>query len=157
LERVTFCVKCGRDYAWRLASCPRCDQPEETDVIPVGLRTWFAELMGESLLNPDGTSRQEVIASCSPGDRVVFEHDPRDRRDRNAVRVLHTRTRAQIGLLPPAQALEYIAHDEPGHVHLAAITCLTGGTPEKPTRGATIFALCAESRPSMDDVEAFFA
>jgi hypothetical protein len=53
-------------------------------------------IVGESFTNEDGSSRQEEIARCQPGEPVTLERDPQNKHDANCVKVISARG-VQIG------------------------------------------------------------
>lgn len=53
-------------------------------------------IVGESFANDDGSSRQEEIRRCCPGEAVTLERDPGNVHDAKCVKVLSAR-RVQIG------------------------------------------------------------
>ena len=53
-------------------------------------------IVGESFPNEDGSSRQDEIARCRPGEPVTLERDPQNKHDANCVNVVSARG-VQIG------------------------------------------------------------
>jgi hypothetical protein len=51
-------------------------------------RSFVIQVHGVHFSNPDGGSRQEVIARCRRGQRIEFEPEPTNPHDANAVKVL---------------------------------------------------------------------
>ena len=61
--------------------------------------TFFVRLRGGSFQNADGTQRQELIANCRDGDRLLLRAEPDNPHDRHAVAVLNAQGQ-QLGYLP---------------------------------------------------------
>ena len=64
----------------------------------------LTKVVGDSHVNDDGTSRQEIIARCKAGDPLRLKSEPSNRFDPHAVAVL-TRNGEQIGYLSRDRAL----------------------------------------------------
>jgi len=92
MERISFCKKCGKDFAWRLKYCPHCgqheDRPLQPDPVPCehcggppvsapafcqrcGLRAGqpirhlHTKAVGVTFRNRDRTSRQAVLRNLA--------------------------------------------------------------------------------------------
>jgi hypothetical protein len=61
--------------------------------------TFIVHLHGVTFSNPDGSSRQDVIAQCRPGQKLVLRAEPENTYDRHAVAVMDSNER-QLGYLP---------------------------------------------------------
>jgi HIRAN domain len=94
---------------------------------------------GVSFENEDHVQRQEIIARCRVGDRLTLKPEPGNRFDPHAVAVL-TAAGEQIGYLKRERAAELAEFFSLHEAIPAVITEVTGGTPEKPTRGVNIEA-----------------
>lgn len=88
-------------------------------------RTFLVGVKGESHLNEDGSSRQEVIKLLRVGESVKLVPDPTNLHDRWAVKVL-TENNQQIGWLPSdARDADALVKGEP---IFATVHALRGGT-----------------------------
>lgn len=88
-------------------------------------RSFLVGVKGESFLNDDGTSRQEIILRLKKGARVRLVADPTNPHDRWAVKVLTDRDE-QIGWLPSdARDADAVLKGEP---IAARIHAIHGGT-----------------------------
>ena len=109
-------------------------------------RSFHSKIAGVSHRNPDARERQEIIEhKCRVGDKLELTPEPNNSVDPNAIAVYRERRwfgrgGEQLGYLP-AEILDILQRQgeaEPDLVIEAEITDLTGGTPEKPTRGVNI-------------------
>lgn len=76
-------------------------------------QTFIVHLHGVSYANEDGSSRQELVARCRPGDRLTLVAEPANPHDRNAVAVRNA-AGEQLGYLPSdARDASSIARGEP--------------------------------------------
>lgn len=59
-------------------------------------------LTGVTFTNPDGSSRRDIISRMTESDQIIFERDPYNPYDSNAVKVLVSQGEQfkQIGFLP---------------------------------------------------------
>jgi hypothetical protein len=100
----------------------------------------LTKVVGDSHVNDDGSSRQEIITRCKPGDALTLKSEPHNQYDPNAVAVL-TRNGEQIGYLSRDRALFLKPYlDSAGGALPAVIREITGGTKEKPDLGVNISA-----------------
>ena len=102
------------------------------------------KVSGVSFENRDGSERQRIIAKCKAGDRLYLRHDPDNEYSDFAIEVHHGPPghETQIGFLEDALASNLLNH-------LSAISAnildVTGGTPDKPTRGVNMEILLSGS------------
>jgi hypothetical protein len=97
--------------------------------------TFLVGVTGESQVNNDGTSRQELIKRLRAGDQVKLIPDPTNPHDRWAVRVL-TDDGQQIGWLPSdARDAGPLLKGEPV---TATVHAIRGGTEDKPFFGVVL-------------------
>ncbi len=117
-------------------------------MIPKGLQAYFCSVAGESFDNDDGSSRQAILRSCRAGDGVTIEHEPHNPYDKYALRVL-VDGRGQVGHIPRDQNRDLLRRSSLGWRYRAALAAVTGGTFEKPHRGATLYVV--ETDPDTPD------
>lgn len=109
--------------------------PADYDIQPV--RSFHTKVVGVTKKNEDGSKRQEVIAGCKVGELVLLIRESENPYDSNAIAVYHS-SRKQIGFIA-ADLAEQLAPDlDSGQTISARISDLTGGTPEKPSRGVNL-------------------
>lgn len=118
----------------------------------------FTNLAGVSHNNPDGSSRQEIIAGLKPGDYLKIHHDENNSYDKNALRVL-TEDGRQIGFIP-AYLAEILVEDwtkrVPQKVRVGAhVLRITGGTDDRPTMGVNIVLIQADHDVSNEEGQAY--
>lgn len=101
-----------------------------------GWRGWRCGVAGESYRNDDGSSRQEILGRAVVGEAVGLIPDPDNEHDDEAVRVILTGSGRQIGFLPRDHGL--LPEIESGRMR-ARLLEITGGTAEKPSRGAILW------------------
>jgi hypothetical protein len=134
-----------RGYRLLLGACIRASGGTIPEFLRHPLSTarlstaFYSSIAGVSFDNDDSTSRQKIIAdSVRPGMRLrlCFEND--NTFDNNAVALL-TPAGQQVGHLHRHLAIEvrdWVSH---GFKIVIRVKEVTGGTPEKPTRGVNIF------------------
>ncbi len=109
--------------------------PADHDLRP--LRSFHTKVVGVTKKNEDGGKRQEVIAGCKVDELVLLIRESENPYDSNAIAVYHS-SRKQIGFIA-ADLAERLAPDmDSGQPISARISDLTGGTPEKPSRGVNL-------------------
>ena len=77
------------------------------------MRHFFANVVGESFRNEDGSDRQAIIPRCRVGERLTLKHEPDNPHDINAIRVLR-HTGEQIGYLGREFAGEVVSRTAKG-------------------------------------------
>ena len=99
------------------------------------------KVSGVSFENRDGSERQRIIAKCKAGDRLYLRHDPDNEYSDFAIEVHHGPPghETQIGFLEDDLASNLLNHLS------ANILDVTGGTPDKPTRGVNMEILLSGS------------
>ena len=108
------------------------------------MREIKTKVVGVTFDNEDGSSRQDYISRLQVGDTLILEHDPDNRHDRDAVKVLGRwkqwfRWReGQIGHLSREVAEEVADYLQEGGWVYAEILDVTGGSWRKPTYGVNI-------------------
>ena len=99
------------------------------------LRHCFAKVAGVTFPNDDGSERQRIIKRCRPGEQLVLRHDAYNKYSMFATQVLRTNGE-QLGHAPEYLAERICAEIEEGYNGVGVLTDVTGGTWDKPTRGA---------------------
>lgn len=84
------------------------------------------KIAGVSHANPDGSSRQTLVAALTVGDALHLERDPDNPFDSNAVKVCDTAGR-QLGFVPKEQAAGLSARLARGELLVARVITLVGG------------------------------
>ncbi|MBI4188424.1 MAG: HIRAN domain-containing protein [Chloroflexi bacterium] len=101
-----------------------------------GIRGLFhTKVVGVTFNNDDGTSRQEILQKCSPGEGLILSHAPIPE-DKNAVKVSRA-TGEQVGWLSRWNAQEIAPILKRGQEVVAEIAAITGGGDEQ-SLGCTI-------------------
>lgn len=101
------------------------------------MRHCFARVAGVTYPNDDGTERQTILRRCSPGEQLILRHDPHNRFSPFATEVLRL-SGEQLGHVPEYLAERVCSETNDGHRAIGVLTTITGGTWDKPTRGANI-------------------
>jgi hypothetical protein len=107
------------------------------------IRHFPATVLGVSLANEDGTSRQHIIARCRRFERLVLEREKGGRRDPDAIKVCRE-TGEQIGRLAPEIAAEVSAKRAQGCRCEAYIKDFPGGERTSKTRGVSLWIVVAQ-------------
>ncbi len=88
-------------------------------------KEFFTKAVGVTKSNPDGSSRQDIIARCKIGEVLELIHQPNNRYDPNAIAVHRRKTGEQIGFRDLASDL--VRDAAAGKQFSAEISDLTGG------------------------------
>jgi hypothetical protein len=107
------------------------------------IRHMFTKVVGVTMRNPDGVSRQKVVAACSPLEKLKLEHEDDNPADPNAVAV-RRKNGQQLGYLRAEIAEEVVRRSKQGYRYGAYVTAITGGTKGKGSRGANLLLIIAE-------------
>lgn len=99
-------------------------------------RTIFP-IVGESFDNADGSSRQDELFRCMPGEPVTLMREPENPHDRNAILVVSCRG-IGIGHIDRATAVLLAPHLDRGREYRAHIHELRGGMVDYESYGAII-------------------
>lgn len=113
------------------------------------LRHTFAKVAGVSFPNDDGSERQDVIRRCKVGEWLTLRHDAYNDYSIFAIQVLRTNGE-QLGHAPEYLAERICSEIEDGYEVLGILMDVTGGTWDKPTRGAN-FAVLIVGKNVPDD------
>jgi|SRR5271157_1153914 len=125
-------------------SSPLCDSDE----------SFYAKIHGVTHRNDDGTSRQAALRKCWPGERLLFIREPGNRFDSNAIRICREDGK-QLGYVSADVAARNLAEQmDAGATVTAEISELTGGSGDKPTRGANILIRVKPAPPSSPQLAA---
>ena len=109
--------------------------PADYELKPV--RSFYTKVVGVTKRNADGRERQKVIARCRVDDLLLLIREKDNPHDPNAIAVYRA-TNEQIGYIS-ADIAEELAPDMDSDVPISVrISDLTGGTPEKPSRGVNL-------------------
>ena len=99
------------------------------------LRHSFAKVSGVTFANDDGSERQDIIANCKLHEKLLFRHDAYSEYSTIATQILRTNGE-QLGHAPEYLAEEIVNEIEDGYRVVGFIKNLTGGTSDRPIRGA---------------------
>lgn len=104
------------------------------------IRHEFSKVAGVTFQNEDGTERQDILRFCSPGEQLILIHDVDNDFSCNAVEVRRLNG-LQLGYAPEYLA-ERIVDEMEGDKNVHGILkAVTGGTFDKPTRGANFVTM----------------
>lgn len=93
---------------------------------PKRVRHFFSKVVGVTYRNDDGSSRQDAIQDCWPGDRLALRHEPRNRYDPNAVQVC-AENGAQLGFIRADIAEDIVDQRARGYTWGACVASVSGG------------------------------
>ncbi len=113
--------------------------PDPADYGLTPSRTFRATVAGVTHSNADGRSRQDLVGAFRPGDLLLFNREPDNAHDSNAVAV-HDPGGRQLGYLPACRIAEDVARwmDSGERTIASKVVEVTGGTREKRNRGLVI-------------------
>jgi hypothetical protein len=117
------------------------------------MRHFFANIVGESFRNEDGSDRQAIIPRCRVGELLTLEHEPDNPHDINAIRVLR-QTGEQIGYLERDFAGEVVSRTVKGwgfHALVAGIGRARGTGPY----GVALLVVVEDEGASDDQVATY--
>ncbi|NMB23948.1 MAG: hypothetical protein GX986_00275 [Firmicutes bacterium] len=101
------------------------------------IEPFHSKIAGVTRNNPDGTSRQELLAQCQIGQSLKLVREPDNSVDENAIMVL-TMDGKQLGYLNKAIAAHVASKVDKGIQVDCEISDLTGGEIGKETRGCNV-------------------
>jgi hypothetical protein len=104
------------------------------------LRHSFAKVAGVTFPNDDGSKRQDVVRRCNPREWLILRHDAYNAYSMFATQVLRTNGE-QLGHAPEYLAERICNEIEEGYKVIGILANTTGGTWDKPTRGANFVAI----------------
>lgn len=99
------------------------------------MRHVFAKVAGVTFPNTDGSERQEIIGRCKVGEQLILRHDVGNEYSSLAIQVLRENGE-QLGHAPEYLAEQIHGEIEVGYQAIGVLKNLTGGSRDKPTRGA---------------------
>ena len=106
--------------------------------MPRRTRIIHSKVVGVTQRNRDGTDRQRIIADgCQVGEELTLLPEPDNPVDRYAIRLCRENG-DQIGYMTRELAYEFMTEIDDDLKIGVWITELTGGTPDKPSRGVNI-------------------
>lgn len=103
------------------------------------------DVVGEGRTNDDGTSRQDELTACEPGEPVELVRQPNNAYDRNAIFVRSCRS-VGIGFLTAEDAAVLTPALDAGRPYSAKLHALTGGLADYPSYGAKV-SIAWDGRP----------
>lgn len=118
------------------------------------LRHSFAKVAGVTFPNDDGSERQDIIRRCKPGEQLVLRHDAYNEFSMFATQVLRTNGE-QLGHAPEYLAERICNEIEDGCNAIGVLTEVTGGTWDKPTRGANFIAFFVAKDVTNDELQRY--
>lgn len=118
------------------------------------IRHRFAKVAGVTFPNDDGTERQSILRKCSPGEQLVLRHDPYNRFSPFATQVLRL-SGEQLGHVPEYLAEQVCAEVDHGYRAIGVLTALTGGTWDKPIRGANLAIFFVSTDVSNEELQKY--
>ena len=112
--------------------------PGVRDGVAQGSRSINTKVVGVTFKNSDGISRQDIINDvCRAGQNLTLQVETNNPKDANAIAVYCSK--GQIGYISSGRLKDDIAKRlNSGTSVPATITDVTGGTPDRPTRGVNI-------------------
>ena len=117
---------------------PMADAPEPPPQIKRRPpREFHTKIAGVTHANASFPDRQWLLARCKPNLPLALVREPNNPESGWAIKVMTT-DGYQLGYIPDDVAATLAADMDRGREVSAAITSLTGGTSDKPTRGANI-------------------
>jgi hypothetical protein len=108
---------------------------EEEYARSMRLRHTFSKVAGVTFPNDDGTERQDILSRCNPGEQLFLKHDAYSKFSLYATQIFRTNCE-QLGHVPEYLAEQICSEIENGYRIICILKDITGGTLDKPTRGA---------------------
>lgn len=118
------------------------------------IRHLFSKVAGVTFENKDGSDRQQIVSMCKPREYLSLVHEPSNRYSDVATQVLRL-SGEQLGYLPEHLAEDVCEMRESGLDVAAYVTQITGGSSDRPTRGANIAVFIAEPECKPEDVSQY--
>jgi hypothetical protein len=110
-------------------------RPAPTSGNQIRIQHVFAKVAGVTFPNDDGSERQSVLKNCRVDEPLVLQHDPKNAFSKFATKVMRVDGQ-QLGYMPEYLAERMFRELKLGYKASAMLKDLTGGTPDRPTRGA---------------------
>jgi len=127
---------------------------EEEIARTMRLRHSFAKVAGVTFPNDDGSERQAIIRRCKSGERLILRHDPDNEYSEFAIQVLRENGE-QLGHAPEYLAERICQELESGYQAVGFLKSVTGGTPDKPTRGVNFLAVFLAADVGREELQAY--
>ncbi len=112
INKWYVCPSCKLAIPYNTSTCPGCHvelgwRGKTENSIPylVPAKTFVIEVKGESHINDDGTSRQDIIRRCQIGEPINLIHEPHPQ-DKNAIKVCRLNGE-QLGYIPKYASAEF--------------------------------------------------
>lgn len=99
---------------------------------------WLTKVAGVTHDNPGGENRLRVLGRAIVGDRLRLVRERSNRHSRSAIRIELAESGEQLGYVGSDLAAELAPRMDRGMEVVGWILDLTGGTRDKPTRGANV-------------------
>jgi hypothetical protein len=129
---------------------------EEEVARAMRLRHSFAKVAGVTFPNDDGSERQAIIRRCKSGEPLILRHEPDNEYSEFAIQVLRENGQ-QLGHAPEYLAERICQELESGYQAVGFLKNVTGGTPDKPTRGVNFLAVFMAPDVGRDELQAYVA
>ena len=117
-----YIKKAQRNYAKAYSSKPHTKSESAASL--ENNKSFFTKIVGVSYLNEDGSSRQELIKSCSIGEKLVISKDINNKFSKNAIKISKVYN-SQLGFL--SEDLKIHQSINSGKIITAKIKNITGG------------------------------
>jgi hypothetical protein len=118
------------------------------------LRHAFAKVAGVSFPNDDGSERQQIVRRCKSGEHLILRYEPDNAYSEFAIQVLRENGE-QIGHAPEYLAERICEQNEKGYRSFGVVKCVTGGTPDKPTRGVNFLTVFVAEGVSPEELQQY--
>ncbi|MEQ1903462.1 MAG: HIRAN domain-containing protein [Pirellulaceae bacterium] len=118
------------------------------------LRHDFGKVAGVTFPNDDGSERQDIIKRCKPGEQLILRHDKYNEYSEVAIQVLRTNGE-QLGHVPEYLADSLFMEIENGYNIAAFLKNVTGGTWDKPTRGANFVVFIVAKDVALEEFQKY--
>ena len=133
----------------RLSDSATVQQVEESEMKQDETRYFHAKVVGVTHSNPDGTSRQRIIAGCYPCEVLRLQPEPENPVDKNAIAVLRASGK-QIGYLDAELACEVAGRIACGWHYIPIIKEIRGE--DSPSLGILLLIVAAKPHVSTDTI-----
>lgn len=90
------------------------------------MRHFHTKVVGVTKRNDDGSSRQQILSTCSAGEALVLDSEPENPYDQNAIKVLRQNGQ-QLGYLKTELAEQVADEAASGFTFTVFVKELTGG------------------------------
>jgi len=102
------CPHCKQSILLGTSPCPYCQSSLQwTTPQSVEARSFKIGIVGEPFNNDDGSSRQEILSRCVPGEIIILKHIPHPK-DKNAMAVFRANGE-QLGHIKKLASSEFAA------------------------------------------------